>query len=227
MFFHSAFYEGEMDVYTVHESFDFAERLDTDRLRAAVRTLLVRNPGLRAGFTSEGLDQPVQFIVETPEVPLEEVDLTGLPVDEQEARLRELTDAERNRRFDLSAPPLFRLLLVRLDRGDRLVIGRHLILWDGWSAWLFLDELFGLYEGGTALPEPGSYRDYLTWLERQDDSVATAAWRTALSGLDEPTLLAPTAPDGRNPSSPTSWTYSCRRRWGTGCARWVGCTASR
>ncbi len=202
LFFHSAFYEGEIDVYTVHESFDFAERLDTDRLRAAVRTLLVRNPGLRAGFTSEGLDQPVQFIVEAPEVPLEEVDLTGLPVAEQEARLRELTDAERNRRFDLSAPPLFRLLLVRLDRGDRLVIGRHLILWDGWSAWLFLDELFGLYQTGTVLNEPGSYRDYLTWLERQDDSVATAAWRTALSGLDEPTLLAPTAPDGLEPVIP-------------------------
>ncbi|MFB6721417.1 amino acid adenylation domain-containing protein [Kribbella sp. NPDC056345] len=202
LFFHSAFYEGEMDVYTVHETFDFAERLDTDRLRAAVRTLLVRNPGLRAGFTSDGLDQPVQFIVEAPEVPLEEVDLTGLPVAEQDARLLELTDAERNRRFDLSAPPLFRLLLVRLDRGDRLVIGRHLILWDGWSAWLFLDELFGLYQGATALPEPGSYRDYLTWLERQDDTVATAAWRTALSGLDEPTLLAPTAPDGLEPVIP-------------------------
>ncbi|WP_344146518.1 amino acid adenylation domain-containing protein [Kribbella yunnanensis] len=202
LFFHSAFYEGAMDVYTVHETFDFAERLDTDRLRAAVRTLLVRNPGLRAGFTSEGLDQPVQFIVEDPAIPLEEVDLSGLPVAEQDARLRELTDAERNRRFDLSAPPLFRLLLVRLDQGDRLVIGRHLILWDGWSAWLFLDELFGLYKTGTALPEPGSYRDYLTWLERQDDTLATAAWRTALSGLDEPTLLAPTAPDGLDPVIP-------------------------
>ncbi|WP_343243644.1 non-ribosomal peptide synthase/polyketide synthase [Streptomyces sp. SID13726] len=207
LFFHSAFYEGALDVYTVHETFDFADRLDTDRLRAAVRTLLVRNPGLRAGFTSEGLDQPVQFIVENPEVPLEEVDLSGLPDAEQDIRLRELTDAERDRRFDLSAPPLFRLLLVRLgaERGDRLVIGRHLILWDGWSAWLFLDELFALYEtsgDATALSAPGSYRDYLTWLERQDDTVATAAWRTALAGLDEPTLLAPTAPDGLEPVIP-------------------------
>ncbi|MER5585603.1 non-ribosomal peptide synthase/polyketide synthase [Streptomyces asoensis] len=207
LFFHSAYDEGALDVYTVHETFDFAARLDTGRLRAAVRTLLTRNPGLRAGFTSEGLDQPVQFIVEDPPVPLDEVDLSHLPATEQDLQIKELTDAERHRRFDLSAPPLFRLLLLRLGakRGDRLVIGRHLILWDGWSAWLFLDELFALYGTGgdaTALPDRGSYRDYLTWLERQDDSAATAAWRTALAGLDEPTLLAPTAADGLEPVIP-------------------------
>ncbi|MFJ4438157.1 non-ribosomal peptide synthase/polyketide synthase [Streptomyces sp. NPDC088923] len=207
LFFHSAYDEGALDVYTVHETFDFATRLDADRLRAAVRALLDRNPGLRAGFTSEGLDAPAQFIVDSPAVPLEEVDLSALDAHEQDARVRELTDAERARRFDLSAPPLFRLLLLRLGeaRGDRLVIGRHLILWDGWSAWLFLDELFALYENGgdaRALPAPGSYQDYLTWLARQDDTAATAAWRTALAGLDEPTLLAPGAADGLEPVIP-------------------------
>ncbi|MFD8815940.1 amino acid adenylation domain-containing protein, partial [Streptomyces sp. NPDC059627] len=210
LFFHSAYEQGALDVYTVHETFDFAAGLNPARLRAAARTLLDRNPGLRAGFTSEGLDQPVQFIVETPEtpeIPLDEVDLSHLPAAEQDKRVRELTEAERNRRFDLSEPPLFRLLLLRLgaERGDRLVIGRHLILWDGWSAWLFLDELFALYEAGgdaSELPAPGSYRDYLTWLDQQDDTAASAAWRTALAGLEEPTLLAPTAADGLEPVIP-------------------------
>ncbi|MFF5139127.1 non-ribosomal peptide synthase/polyketide synthase [Streptomyces sp. NPDC013157] len=207
LFFHSAYDQGALDVYTVHETFDFATGLNAARLRAAARALLDRNPGLRAGFTSLGLDQPVQFIVEAPEIPLDEVDLSHLPAAEQDARVRESTEAERNRRFDLSVPPLFRLLLLRLgaERGDRLVIGRHLILWDGWSAWLFLDELFALYETGgdaSALPVPGSYRDYLTWLGRQDDTTATAAWRTALAGLEEPTLLAPTAADGLEPVIP-------------------------
>ncbi|WP_405987032.1 amino acid adenylation domain-containing protein [Streptomyces sp. NBC_00872] len=198
LFFHSTYDENALDVYTVHESFDFANRIDTGRLRAAVRTLLARNPALRAGFTSEGLRQPVQFIVRDPEIPLEETDLTGVPAAEQDERLRALMDEERTRRFDLTEPLLFRILLIRLgeERGDRLVIGRHLILWDGWSAWLFLDELFALYESGgdpAELPRPGSYRDYLTWLERQDTDEATRAWHTALDGLDEPTLLVPAA----------------------------------
>ncbi|WP_327699030.1 non-ribosomal peptide synthetase [Streptomyces sp. NBC_00459] len=208
LFFHSTYDDSALDVYTVHESFDLAEPLDTDRLRTAVRVLLARNPGLRAGFTSEGLRQPVQFIVRDPEIPLEEVDLSGLPDAEQDVRLRELTDAERSRRFDLTRPLLFRILLVRLgaDRGDRLVVGRHLLLWDGWSAWIFLDQLFALYENGgdaSALPAPGNYRDYLTWLEVQDTDVATGAWRRALAGLDEPTLLA-AADQGLEPDIPES-----------------------
>ncbi|MFJ5262396.1 amino acid adenylation domain-containing protein [Streptomyces sp. NPDC088387] len=200
LFFHSNYDDGVLDVYTVHESFDFAVPVDTERLLAATRTLLDRNPSLRAGFTSEGLRQPVQFIVSDAAIPLTEVDLSGLAPDEQDRRLRELMDEERSRRFDLSRPLLFRMLLVRLGdgRGDRLVVGRHLILWDGWSAWLFLDQLFALYESGgdpAGLARPGSYRDYLTWLEHQDDGEATRAWRTALAGFEEPTLLAPTVSD--------------------------------
>ncbi|GEC05441.1 hypothetical protein SSP24_30960 [Streptomyces spinoverrucosus] len=200
LFFHSTYDDSSLDVYTVHESFDLAERVDAERLRAATRTLLSRNPSLRAGFTSEGLRQPVQFIVRDAEIPLTEVDLSGLPTAEQDRRMRELMDEERSRRFDLTRPLLFRMLLVRLGdaRGDRLVIGRHLILWDGWSAWLFLDQLFALYDSGgdpAGLARPGSYRDYLTWLERQDDTDATRAWRAALAGFDEPTLLAPAVDD--------------------------------
>lgn len=200
LFFHSNFDDSSLDVYTVHESFDFAERVDAERLSVAMRTLLDRNPSLRAGFTSEGLRQPVQFIVRDAEVPLTEVDLTGLSTPEQNRRMRELLDASRSRRFDLTRPLLFRMLLVRLgeERGDRLIVGRHLILWDGWSAWLFLDQLFALYESGgdpAGLVRPGSYRDYLTWLERQDDTEATRAWRAALSGFEEPTLLVPAASD--------------------------------
>ncbi|MDX3544048.1 amino acid adenylation domain-containing protein [Streptomyces europaeiscabiei] len=208
LFFHSNFDDSSLDVYTVHESFDFAERVDAERLSAAMRTLLDRNPSLRAGFTSEGLRQPVQFIVRDAEIPLTEVDLSGLPAAEQDRRMRELLDDSRSRRFDLTRPLLFRMLLVRLGegRGDRLIVGRHLILWDGWSAWLFLDQLFALYERGgdpAGLARPGSYRDYLTWLERQDDTEATRAWRAALSGFEEPTLLVPAASDrGQEPVIP-------------------------
>ncbi|MFG3660988.1 amino acid adenylation domain-containing protein [Streptomyces sp. NPDC047706] len=200
LFFHSTFDDSSLDVYTVHESFDLAGGMDAERLRAATRTLLDRNPSLRAGFTSEGLREPVQFIVRDAEAPLTEVDLSGLPPAEQDRRMAALMDEERSRRFDLTRPLLFRMLLIRLGRarGDRLVVGRHLILWDGWSAWLLLDQLFALYDSGgdpAGLARPGSYRDYLTWLERQDDTDATRAWRTALAGFDEPTLLVPAVDD--------------------------------
>ncbi|WP_406065066.1 amino acid adenylation domain-containing protein [Streptomyces sp. NBC_01077] len=200
MYFHATYDAGDaLDVYQSQETLDLDRRIDADRLRAACRTLLDRNTGLRAGFTSDGLPRPVQFIVDGAEIPLVEADLSGLPAEEQRTRTEELLAADRRQRFDLSAAPLCRLLLIRLGDGrDRLVVTHHLILWDGWSAWLFLEELFTLYERAgdpTGLPLPGSYRDHLAWLDAQDTTVALDAWRGALAGFDEPTLLAPSGRD--------------------------------
>ncbi|MEU9999822.1 amino acid adenylation domain-containing protein [Streptomyces sp. NPDC050848] len=200
MYFHATYDTGDaLDVYLSQENLDFDRRLDADRLRAACRALLQRNASLRAGFTSDGLPRPVQFIADGAEIPLTVTDLTGLRPEEQSARLDELLAADRRQRFDLSAPPLCRLQLIRLGDGrDRLVVTHHLILWDGWSAWLFLEELFTLYERSgdtTGLPAPGSYRDYLAWLDEQDTERAVDAWRDALAGFDEPTLVAPTGRD--------------------------------
>ncbi|GGM50627.1 hypothetical protein GCM10012275_21840 [Longimycelium tulufanense] len=195
IYFHSSYDSEGLDVYLSQETLDIDHRVDVDRLRAACRALLGRNPSLRAGCTSDGLPQPVQFIVDALDVPLEVVDLTHLPADEEAARVDALLAADRRKRFDLSAPPLCRLLLIRLADGrDRLVVTHHLILWDGWSAWLFLEQLFALYERNgddSALPAVGSYRDYLSWLDLQDHDAAIAAWRRALAGFDEPTLVAP------------------------------------
>ncbi|MFE5966723.1 amino acid adenylation domain-containing protein [Streptomyces sp. NPDC056463] len=200
MYFHATYDAGDaLDVYLSQETLDFDRPLDADRLRAACRALLERNASLRAGFTSDGLPRPVQFIADGAEIPLTETDLSELSAEERRARVDALLAADRRQRFDLSAPPLCRLQLIRLGDGrDRLVVTHHLILWDGWSAWLFLEELFTLYERAgdtTGLPAPGSYRDYLAWLDRQDTTQALDAWRGALAGFDEPTLVAPTGRD--------------------------------
>ncbi|WP_158850798.1 non-ribosomal peptide synthetase [Saccharothrix deserti] len=193
LYFHSSYDTGALDVYLSQETMDFAGRLDLDRLRRAGAALLERNPSLRAGFTSDGVPGPVQFIAPGLEIPLRVVDLADEAGMSDEAAMADLLAADRRERFDLAAPPLCRFLVLRLPDGrDRLVITHHLILWDGWSAWLFLEQLLELYRDVDAeLPPPGSYRDYLTWLARQDHDVALQAWRTALSGLREPTLVAP------------------------------------
>jgi amino acid adenylation domain-containing protein/non-ribosomal peptide synthase protein (TIGR01720 family) len=194
--FHASYDTSALDVYTAQDTFDFDHRLDAERLRAACATLLRRHPSLCAGITSDGLPGPVQFVCSAADVPapLTEVDLTGLSEQQRQARLAEIAEAGRRERFDLAAPPLFRLKLIRLtENTDRLMLSHHLVAWDGWSQSLFLDELLGLYAAAgddTALPAPGSYRDYLSWLAEQDFDAARETWRQALAGLDEPTLVA-------------------------------------
>ena len=62
---------------------------------------------------------------------------------------------------------------------------------------VLIRELLALYaqRGDAAtLPRVTPYREYLVWLAAQDRVAAKAAWREALAGLDEPTLVAPRGP---------------------------------
>ncbi|GAA4930659.1 hypothetical protein GCM10023237_60870 [Streptomyces coeruleoprunus] len=215
IYFHASYDTSALDVYTAQDTFDFDHRLDADRLRAACATLLRRHPSLCAGITSDGLPEPVQFVCPAGElpVPLTEIDLTGLTGAERQHRLAEISDTDRRQRFDLAAPPLFRLTLIRLtDTTDRLMLSHHLVAWDGWSQSLFLDELLALYAAAgddSALTAPGTYRDYLSWLAGQDFDAARETWRRALNGLDEPTLVA--RERGDEPTIPRRRTLSLGR----------------
>ncbi|OZM71812.1 non-ribosomal peptide synthetase [Amycolatopsis antarctica] len=183
------------DVYTVQQVFDLDGDLDPALLRRCAETLLDRYPNLRAGFVQGESPRPAQFVLDRVTLPWREIDLSD--VDDVEARSRFDAIAERDRAagFDLAAPPLIRATLVRVPGGGhRFLLSHHHILMDGWSGPLYGRELFVLYGNGNrseTLPEPAAYRDYLGWLAGQDRESATAAWREALSDVDEPTLVAP------------------------------------
>ncbi|WP_412747192.1 amino acid adenylation domain-containing protein [Krasilnikovia sp. MM14-A1004] len=187
--FHATFDAAAADVYTARDVYTFAAPLDSDRLRAAADELLRRHPALRTGIVADGLTSPVQYVAENVPAPLTVHDLSELPAAEQQARVAAEIDADRAARFDLSAAPLLRLTLLRCGDTDRLVLSHHLVAWDGWSQGTVLTELLALY-AGDELPAAPSYREHLAWLRRQDPDEGLAAWRSALSGLDAPTLLA-------------------------------------
>nr|QRG34998.1 NRPS [Micromonospora sp.] len=205
LLFLSAYDEQAPDIYTVQFVFDLDGELDGARLRGAAQALLDRHPGLRAGFTHRDLRRPVQVVPESVEVDWREPDLTDVPPAEVDTRLTEVLAADRAERFDLTRPPLLRFTLIRLPGGRyRLVLTNHHILLDGWSMPVLAGELFALYRtaGRTdALPPVTDARAYPTWRARQDVPAAEAAWRDALAGLTEPTLVAPAAAE-RGPVPP-------------------------
>ncbi|AYN39399.1 amino acid adenylation domain-containing protein [Streptomyces dangxiongensis] len=193
LLFHTLYADSGPDVYAMQLSVDLEGPLDPVALRAAGQSLLERHPNLRAGFHHRADGSPVQVIARHVELPFEEADLTGLDEAAREAELARLTDAARDRRFDLAEAPLVRFLLIRLgEERHRLVILKHHIVLDGWSMPLFLRDLVALYHGEqAALPPVVPYRDYFVWLAGQDRAATEEAWRRALDGLSEPSLLAP------------------------------------
>ncbi|MFJ9847444.1 condensation domain-containing protein, partial [Kitasatospora sp. NPDC101155] len=207
--FHSLYDASQADVYTIQSALELQGRVDGSALRAATRTLLGRHDNLRAYFVTGESGQVLQVIPREAELPWHEADFSDLDRAGQDDAVARMLAEDRAARFDLERPPLIRATLIRLAEDRyRFVLTVHHVAVDGWSMPLLIEELFELYASrgdASALPAVVPYRDYLAWLAAQDRQASEDAWRTALDGVDEPTLVAPTRPD-RSPAAPQRWT---------------------
>ncbi|MGW6732432.1 amino acid adenylation domain-containing protein [Streptomyces sp. NPDC055013] len=198
LYFHAVYDDRALDVYLMQNFVELRHAVDARALRSAFDAMLRRHPNLRSGFWHEGLPQPVQVVPQEWKLPFTVRDLTQLTEGEQRSAQREFSLSDAAARFDLSAPPLMRVTLLKFAE-DRwmLCVTQHHILTDGWSESLFFEELFALYgrDGDLdSLPPVTPYRDYLRRLADTDSEAALEAWRTHLSGLDQATLVAPADP---------------------------------
>ncbi|SNX62135.1 non-ribosomal peptide synthase protein (TIGR01720 family)/amino acid adenylation domain-containing protein [Streptomyces sp. TLI_55] len=196
LLFHSLFDEEGVDVYVEQLVLKLDGAVDGARLRASWQALLDRHAALRAGFVqvAGAAAGAVQVVVERAELPWRDVDVTGL----DEGAAERVGVEERAARFDLAAPPLLRVALVREGgRRSRMVVTLHHLLLDGWSLPLVLRELWALYAAGgraDGLDAPVSSRPYWAWLAERDTSAALEAWRAELAPVEESVLVAPAEP---------------------------------
>ncbi|WP_459973885.1 amino acid adenylation domain-containing protein, partial [Mycobacterium sp. MUNTM1] len=193
LLFHSSFAQELEDLYAVQLGITVSGSLDPQRLRDAVQTVVNRHPNLAARFLDE-FGEPVQIIPAEPVMAWNYVELTGGDVD---AKVEQLSAAERTAVCDLAGQPAFRAALIRTapDRHRFLLTIHHIVI-DGWSLPVLMREVFAGYYG-ERLPAPPSYRSYLMWLAAQDRAGAQAAWAEALDGFEAPTLVAPPGKIGR------------------------------
>ncbi|MGW0391207.1 amino acid adenylation domain-containing protein [Streptomyces sp. NPDC003042] len=199
MLFHALYDSEDVDVYNIQADFELRGEVSAQRLRAACEATLARHAILRTGFRLRGNGQPVQLVRRGVETPWTELDLSEESESAGRERLMAFLEEERLRRFDMTAPPLMRFALIRLAPGRHaFILTYHHILLDGWSLPLVLRDLLALYagagEGDAGLDPVTPFSDFLRWLARQDRPAAEQAWRGALQGLEEPTLVAPGVP---------------------------------
>ncbi|GAA4488612.1 hypothetical protein GCM10023094_48790 [Rhodococcus olei] len=198
LLFHTRLTEHTVDPYVVQLTIDLSGIVDPDRLRRAGQALLDRHPNLRAAFTQDGDHGAVQVVPAHARLPWTHADLSALDRDAADAEFGAILDADRTAGFDMTVPPLLRMLLVTMAPGEyRLVLTNHHILLDGWSMPLIVRDLLTLYatDGDASnLPRVRSYRDYLRWLAGRDLSASASVWRETLGDLTDPTLLVPAEP---------------------------------
>jgi len=126
------------------------------------------------------------------------VDLWELSDTEREAETRRLTSEEAQQPFDLAQGPLLRMVLLRLDEEEHvLLMTMHHIISDGWSVGILVQEIATLYQAFTTgepspLPELSiQYTDFAVWqrewLQGEVLEKQLGYWKQQLAGA--PTAL--------------------------------------
>ena len=146
--------------------------LDMPALAASLDEIVRRHEALRTTF-AEIDGQPAQIVGEHSGVNIPVVDLSPLTPTAREEMTRRLIAADSVATFDLTAGPLMRCLLLRLDARDHLVLFTlHHIVCDGWSVGVLVNEFSELYRHAlerwtSPLRElPVQYADFAAWQRR-------------------------------------------------------------
>lgn len=194
--------------------FQMEGSLDVTALQRAFSLLAARHEILRTVFV-EVNGQPRQKVL-TPEevgISFELIDLGH--AEDSATQLHTLVMRERLAPMDLSAGPLFRVKLVRLQAERHVCIcAIHHIVSDGITNEVLIDDLQQLYSAAVQHEEPSltpltvQYKDYAAWLNELLDGPEGERmkeyWLTKLSGF-EPFSLPGDTPNETIP----------RERWRT------------
>jgi amino acid adenylation domain-containing protein len=181
----------EAGAYVEQVSWTLEGDFDAAAFQRAWRLVSERHPVLRTSVFWEGLDEPLQVVRGSAALPLEEHDWRTVAEGEREERLERFLAEDRERGFDLAAPPLVRLARLRLPGGaSAFVWSHHHLVLDGWSAALCLRELFACYDASCRgdvpqLAPAQPFGRYVEWAARQDPAAAAAFWSGMLAGLPE------------------------------------------
>ncbi len=182
-------------LYYMQDRYRINSALDPERFAQAWQAVIARHEALRASFCWSVGEDMLQVIHKPGSTPIEYLDWSADPQDEQEPRLQALLKAEREAGFDLLNQAPFHLRLIRVGEARYwFMMSNHHILIDAWCRSLLMNDFFDIYtalgEGRDAqLATPPRYRDYIAWLQRQDLNEARQWWQQNLQGFERATPI--------------------------------------
>ncbi len=198
--------QGKQGAYFQQISFILDGVPDSTAFARAWQQVVDSTPVLRSSVVWEDVGEPVQIVHRCAQVPFTHLDWTGLSRAQREDRLRRFL-AEDRVGFDLAAAPLMRIALARLsDTEVQVVWTFHHVLLDGWSVFHVLSDVLACHTGDRQMPDRPPFRNYVAWLQEQDDIGAERHWRSVLSDMVAPTPV----PYDRSPANQHDTTSSER-----------------
>ncbi|MCA9126851.1 MAG: amino acid adenylation domain-containing protein [Planctomycetales bacterium] len=178
--------------------------LDHSALANALQSIVDRHDILRTTFENSE-SGPVQNVLESMPIRLEQVDLSNLAPSPRELELQRLIASEAKRPFNLRTGPVLRALLVHLGSQEHaFVLTLHHMIADGWSINVLVKELAHFYASHrrrvpSALPPLSiQFADFCIWQRRrlQEPEVQQQLdwWLEKLQGIPDQLNLPTDSP---------------------------------
>jgi amino acid adenylation domain-containing protein len=184
---------GGSSQYNMPSAYRLEGVLNRAAFARAFRDVVQRHEVLRTNFVEEH-DSVFQHIHDAIDLPLIDMDLTGLPAAEREKEVHRIFNQDAIAPYDLASSPLIRIhLLVLAGEEHVVIVNMHHIVSDGWSIDVLIREfsvLYAAYQGGhepELEPLTIQYADYAqwqrTWMEGEAVEGQLAFWRAQLDGI--------------------------------------------
>jgi amino acid adenylation domain-containing protein len=170
--------------YNIAATIRFTGKLQKEALQRSLNELVRRHESLRTTFQNTG-EELVRIV--TPELVLKipEMDLRNIPSTSRLEEAKRILKEEAGRPFNLAQGPLIRVLILRLDEQDHvLLLNIHHAVSDQWSMGVIAREMTSFYNGqcegaaSCANSLPVQYSDFAAW---QGKWLNSADWETQLS----------------------------------------------
>ena len=184
MLFH---YRMEPDSTQYHQqvSISFVGAMNVDLLQKAWNFVIQKNEMLRAVYRWKGIDKPVQVILKSHQVMVQEYDLSS-----SVKTLAEIKQADLQKRIDIEKETL-RIILCKFSENKyTMIMSNHHILYDGWSSAIIIKELISTYHAlheGTIpkLESKNKFSEYVKWISQQDRAKEKNYWEGYLAGVEQ------------------------------------------
>lgn len=169
-------------IYNIPLGLKLPQKTNIDKLQRALQAVVAVHPTLKAGLIMEGTT-----------LGLERRDEANIVVSRLECCESEIEKVMHNfvQPFDLFIGPLFRLTLCRTESHLWLLADFHHLIFDGFSADVFLRDLSLAYLGHTLAEENVSAFEVGLDEQEQNISLARSYYDGRLALIDNPTVLAP------------------------------------
>ncbi|MFP5264067.1 MAG: amino acid adenylation domain-containing protein, partial [Blastocatellia bacterium] len=155
--------------YNVYDAISIRGNVELTALERSINEIVRRHEILRTTFIAHD-GQSAQRIADELTLTIPVISLQQYSGSDKDAELQRLISAETSRPFDLSAGPLMRVVIFRLEEEQHILLfNLHHIVSDGWTTGVLIKEMAALYDAFTRgrpspLPELGiQYADFAAW----------------------------------------------------------------